>query len=339
MLPTVEYYEDTFDLKEILKEKNTKKCGVIHFARKANCNWIDIPVLIAVGKEDGKVLLADACHHGDEQEGTEGIIAAFNELNTEEMKGAFIGIPVLNVEAFAEGRRYGTQDYVPLDMNRSYSQMTTGTLTKHITSFYMEKCIKKSSAVITIHGGGNGLYLEPITDYQHMGDDEISRTSLEMAKAFGINYLWQIPASEYDPRNGIMDENAYAAGVPVILPEIGGQVTRLEQREGNVDIVRKGIINVLRCLNIIDEPVIEYGDHLHLQIEFLYTRHGGIHKPLKKGGERARKGETLAIVTDLYGNETDRTVAPYDCIIEGYWAYPVAYPRGWSYVIGREVEA
>ena len=93
------------------------------------------------------------------------------------MKGAFIGIPVINVEAFAEGRRYGTQDYVPLDMNRSYSQMTTGTLTKHITSFYMEKCIRHSSAVITIHGGGNGLYLEPITDYQHMGDDEVSRTS------------------------------------------------------------------------------------------------------------------------------------------------------------------
>lgn len=56
MFPTIEYFEENFNIEQIIKEKGVKKCGVIHFARKANCNWIDIPVLIAVGKEDGPVL-------------------------------------------------------------------------------------------------------------------------------------------------------------------------------------------------------------------------------------------------------------------------------------------
>ena len=169
--------------------------------------------------------------------------------------------------------------------------------------------------------------------------DQVSRISQEMAEAFGIEKLWQIDESEYDPKNGIMDENAYSIQVPVILPEIGGQGTRLEQREENIQILKDGIFNVMRYLHILDETPIIYENHMHLQIEFLFTRHGGIHKPLKKGGERVKKGETLAIVTDLFGNEIDRTIAPYDCVVEGYWAYSVALPRGWSYVVGKEVEA
>lgn len=334
MKPTFELYD--FVMEDAIKDRGIKKCGVIHFARRANGSWIDIPVMIASGKKDGPILLVDACHHGDEHEGAEGIIRVFNSIDPQKMRGTLVAIPVLNVDAFAELRRYGTQDMVPLDLNRSYPGNDTGSLTKCIADFYFTRFIKKATAVITIHGGGNYLYLEPITDYMHCGD-EVSRISQEMAEAFGIEKLWQIDESEYDPKNGIMDENAYSVQVPVILPEIGGQVTRLDQREKNIDILENGIINVMKYLNILEEDPVEYNNHLHLQIEFLFTKHGGIHKPMKKGGERVKKGETLAIVTDLFGNEIDKIVAPYDCVVEGYWAYSVALPRGWSYVIGKEV--
>lgn len=329
-----EYFD--FDMEEVLKNRGTKECGLIHFAKRPNGSWIDIPVMSAVGVNEGPVLLIDACQHGDEHEGTEGIIAAFHKMDPSEMSGAIICIPVLNVEAFSELRRYGTQDMVPIDMNRIYPGSEVGTLTKSLGHFYFNKFVKKASAVITIHGGGNYLYLEPITDYMAFGDD-ISKVSREMAEAFGIEKLWRIDKDEYDPRNGIMDENAYAAGIPVILPEVGGQVTRLDLRQSNIEMLENGILNVMKYLKILNGRPQKRESYLRLQIEFLYTKHGGIHTPLKKGGERVKKGETLAIITDVFGNEIDRTIAPYDCVIEGYWAYSVALPRGWSYVVGKEV--
>ena len=214
MKPTFELYD--FVMEDAIKDRGIKKCGVIHFARRANGSWIDIPVMIASGKKDGPILLVDACHHGDEHEGAEGIIRVFNSIDPQKMRGTLVAIPVLNVDAFAELRRYGTQDMVPLDLNRSYPGNDTGSLTKCIADFYFTRFIKKATAVITIHGGGNYLYLEPITDYMHCGD-EVSRISQEMAEAFGIEKLWQIDESEYDPKNGIMDENAYSVQVPVIF--------------------------------------------------------------------------------------------------------------------------
>lgn len=72
------------------------------------------------GRQDGPTLVVDACNHGDEYEGTEGIIKTFEGLDVSKMKGSFIGIPALNAEAFAEMKRYNTLDFVPQDLNRIY---------------------------------------------------------------------------------------------------------------------------------------------------------------------------------------------------------------------------
>ena len=55
-------------------------------------------IMLAVGAQDGPTLVVDACNHGDEYEGTEGIIKTFEGLDVSKMKGSFIGIPALNAE-------------------------------------------------------------------------------------------------------------------------------------------------------------------------------------------------------------------------------------------------
>lgn len=329
----VEFYD--FDLRSELKKPSTKTCGYINFAMKPDGTWVKIPIMLAVGAKDGAVVLADACCHGDECEGTEGIIAAFNSLDVNTMSGVFIGIPALNLEAFGEMRRYGGRDFVPQDMNRAYPGNPEGFLTFSLAHYYFNNVVKHADAAITIHGGGSTLYLEPVTCFPSM-NDPVSSKSEEMAKAFGFEALWR--DKECDGKSGIQDHHSYLAGIPSITPEIGGQATRLHQREENAEKVKNGIINVLRLWKVIDEPVVKFDNQYYVELKYIYTHHGGIHKPQKKEGEFVKKGDVLSIITDVFGNEVGRVVSEYDAVVIGFLVYPVANPKSWVYLLGANVE-
>lgn len=328
---------EKFELKKELEERNRKIFGMIPIARKPDNSWISIPIMIAIGKEEGPVILAEACAHGDESEGTEGIIKTFYQLETKKMAGTFVGVPALNLGAFAQMRRYCDYDFVPVDLNRSFPGNPKGSVTLAIGDYYTENILKKADAVISMHGGGNYLYLEPVTLYQNYGD-EISERSRAMAEAMGFDALWQ--NNVCIPGNGILDEVAYSYGIPAITAEIGGQSTRIaDKREENIKKISDGMLNVLRLWNVIDETVLAFDSQYHVEMEYLFINHGGICTPQKLGGERVKKGETLAVITNIFGEEVDRLLAPFDGIVIGYWAYTVCQPKSWVYMLGREVKA
>ena len=79
MQTNIKEYDESFDLTQALQKKGTKEYGFIHLAQRANGSWVNIPIMLAVGAQDGPTLVVDACNHGDEYEGTEGIIKTFEE--------------------------------------------------------------------------------------------------------------------------------------------------------------------------------------------------------------------------------------------------------------------
>lgn len=209
MQTNIKEYDESFDLTQALQKKGTKEYGFIHLAQRANGSWVNIPIMLAVGAQDGPTLVVDACNHGDEYEGTEGIIKTFEGLDVSKMKGSFIGIPALNAEAFAEMKRYNTLDFVPQDLNRIYPG-GTGPMTAYVCSWYCENIIKKADAVICIHGGGNSEYLEPVVLY--CGEESpVAYKSREMAQCFGFKVLWK--NTRYAENSGIEDEYAYQMGI------------------------------------------------------------------------------------------------------------------------------
>lgn len=325
-----------FDLEKELKERNRKVCGMIQLYLKPDNSWVSIPVMMVIGKEEGPAILMDAGTHGDEYEGAEAIIKVYDCLDPETMSGAFIGVPAVNLGAFAQMRRYCDYDFVPVDLNRSYPGNPTGTVTLSVGNYYLENIVKKIDAVVTMHGGGNYLCLEPVTLYQNYGD-EISRKSKEMAKAMGYKALWQ--NNVCIPANGIFDEISYTCGVPAVTAEIGGQSVRtVEQRRKNIDATVKGMINVLKLWKVIEGEVETFDDQYHIEMEYLYIENGGICNPQFAVGERASEGDTLAIITNIFGEEVDRLKAPFDGIVMGYWAYSVCQPKSWVYMLGRDTE-
>lgn len=326
---------ENFCLEDELKQRNRKVEGMIPFATKADGSEVCIPIVMVIGAEDGPVIVSEACTHGDEIEGTEGIIATFNRLEPQNMKGAFVGIPVINTEAFLCVDRSGKLDFVPQDMNRIFPGNANGSLTHRLARFYYDNFVKKASGLIAIHGGGNNLDLVPVTLYQNYGDD-ISARSKEMAKAMGLDALWQNSICE--EKNGILDEIAYLAGVPAITAEIGGQVNRRKFREKDPKRLSDGIINILKVFGVIDEPVQEVHSKYHIEMSYIVNSKGGLHHPIKKTGEKVKNGEVISTITDIFGHELEKIYAPFDGYVMGVWVTPVVSPFGWVYMLGKPVE-
>ncbi|MCI8645603.1 MAG: hypothetical protein HFE76_02140 [Firmicutes bacterium] len=325
-----------FSLKKLIEEnRGNKRQLELNLVRKANGEWMKIPILLVSGTEPGNILLADGCCHGDEYEGTEGIIETWRNLGPESIKGAFVGIPALNLDAYGSMNRYSGNDFVPVDLNRAFPGNEQGYVTDYLANYYLEHFIKEASAVVTLHGGGNTLFLSPVVCFPDTGT-EVSRKAKEMAEAFGFDFLWH--DEDIDPAFGLMDQHAYLNGIPVVTAEIGGQCIRHREREECIQRIQRGILNVIKVLEILGDPVQSFEQPCSVHLKYIYSTHGGIHKPQKRDKERVKKGETLSIITDVFGNEVERIKAPYDGIVVGYLVYSIVNPKSWVYLMGTEVK-
>ena len=86
MQTNIKEYDESFDLTQALQKKGTKEYGFIHLAHGQRFMG-EYSHMLAVGAQDGPTLVVDACNHGDEYEGTEGIIKTFEGLDVSKMKG------------------------------------------------------------------------------------------------------------------------------------------------------------------------------------------------------------------------------------------------------------
>jgi len=322
--------EKGLNLEEILKTKGVKTEGFVNVAIKSDSTYVRIPVFVITGKEDGPTILVDACTHGDEYEGAEAIIRVARGLEPTDIKGTFIGIPALNLDAFSAVSRISPLDFT--NLNRVFPGNPKGFATQRVADVYMETFVKNSDFIISFHGGGDVLYLESLVGYQPPVD-ELGKKTYEMAKAFGTEVIWRM---QNLPFVGVSVIEAKKLGIPAILPEIGSHCTRQYDRQKNVDLSANGILNVMSYLNMTkEEHVATVSNHIDTELNYVHTDFGGLHTPLKKPMEKVKEGEVLASVTDIFGEELGKIYAPFDGIVLGYWSIPVIQPGDWSYLFAK----
>jgi len=67
---------------------------------------VSTPVLVVNGTEPGPTLCLTAAVHGDELNGIEMVRRVLHEIDPENLSGAVIGVPIVNVQGFRRGSRY-----------------------------------------------------------------------------------------------------------------------------------------------------------------------------------------------------------------------------------------
>ena len=141
-----------------------------------------------------------------------------------------------------------------------------------------------------------------------------------MAKEFGTPVI--LNSVE---RDGSLRAVASEMGVPVLLYEAG---EALRFNEISIRAGVKGVVNVLRFLDML--PKTRKKRPMREPVEarsssWVRAPASGMLRILQPLGQKMQKGELLALVDDLYGEEVTRIEAPFSGIIIGRTETPLIH--------------
>ena len=313
----------------------TKANGAVHVANRPDGSPIYIPVMLVNGIEDGPVVSMDGCIHGDEYEGPEAIQALVARIDPTELRGAFIGVPVVNILAFQAMQRVTPHDPLSYpDVNRSYPGNKDGGLTARIAYTHFNEIVRHTDVVITVHSGASFAMLPPKLIY-HERSDDLGRRNLEIARVFGWEILWQ--DGSYP---GTLHQAAAELDIVCIAPEFGGTDRMPYLRAERTRHLITGALNVMKHLEMIEgEPELPKQWQVVKGESHLFANRGGLlnYASSFELGQRVKKGQKIASIVDMYGTEVEAVISPYEGLSIMMRTLPLVNAGDWVVGIGEFV--
>lgn len=271
---------------------------------------VQVPCVELCGDEDGPGVSLIAGVHGCEYTSMLALRRLVRTLDPADVRGRIVVVPVVNVTAF----RARSAFVVPEDgenLNRVFPGRRGGSAAEHLAGYVFDEVIAGADALVDLHAGDLPEELEPFAMYdqaQEGGSAGVEATARRMAEAYGLGYVVQHPR-QGGPVGGTSTEAAAAVGIPGITAESGG---RGLVEEAAVARHLWGVTNVLRLLGALPGPHVPPArPSIHLdRFVWLRSRYEGWWEPAVRAGARVEAGALLGTVTDLFGDELERVVAP-----------------------------
>jgi predicted deacylase len=302
-------------------KKGERAYGEVEVAKKTDGTTISIPVILVRGETDGPILCLNAAIHGDEFAGIETVVRLAHDLDPAELTGTLVGVPVVNVLAYAEADRANTIDHK--DLNRSFPGSPTGSLTQRIAHVFLTEIVQKCTALIDLHGGG-GYGDIKYTVIAQSGYEELV---MDMARATGFDLIWL-----GGPWGGTGRISALEAGIPAITVEVGGG---MECREADVETHTKAVKGVMKYLGMLEGEVELPASYRTISGGTIYADNGGFFRPLVKAGEEVQSGQLLGKTTDLHGRLVEEYHAPYGGVVVEIRMCPTLRPGDPVCILGK----
>ncbi|MDF1727933.1 MAG: N(2)-acetyl-L-2,4-diaminobutanoate deacetylase DoeB [Sulfitobacter sp.] len=260
--------------------------------------WGSVMIPISVIKGgDGPTALMTGGNHGDEYEGPLALQDLALSLAPDTLTGRVIILPMMNLPAFAAGRRTS-----PIDkgnLNRSFPGRPDGTVTQKIAHYIATELVPLADIVLDFHSGGSTLDFLPFAAAHVLEDKDQEAACWAAVQAFGAPY--SVKMLEID-NVGMFDTEVENQGKVFVTTELGGAGTSSPETVG---IARRGVRNLLRHAGIMpgtletaQSTALDMPDGLchHFAVE------AGMVEYLLTLGDKVTEGQTLARIWP-----TDRT--------------------------------
>jgi uncharacterized protein len=287
---------------KVLQGKKTR--GLLQVGTDTDGSPFNLPVLVASGKEEGPTIWVQGCVHGDEYGGAASIIRFFQELDVNQLRGNFIGVPVTNLPAFKA--RYRTSPLDGANLNRIFPGDPKGTYSQRLAHTLLTTQSESADYVIDLHSGGNGAYVPfyVICDYD---ETYAGKRSMWLAERMGSEVIWR-SAAETDI-NGTGTAQLVRKGVPAVTIECGGgNVTEDHER-----LFKEGIENAMKALEMVPGEAPLQKEYTVINgADFFFIGEGGLFVPACSVGDVVNKGDLLGSVINLYGDTTEEIYCPSD---------------------------
>ena len=275
---------------------------------------INVPVMVARGVGDGPVLGVTAAVHGNELNGVSVIQRLFNEIDTKELRGTIVGIPVVNIPAFIRKKRRFNDG---VDLNHIMPGKEDGNVSQVYAYRFVERVIKHFDFLLDLHTASTGR----INSYYIRADMDQPIVK-KMALLQNADIIVHNPPSDGTLRGAADDLN-----IPAITLEVGNP--NIYQKR----LIRsgvEGVHNVLCHLDMVDDEPVEIDKDTVLcgSSKWIYTDTGGLLTVNAELRQILKKGEKIAELRNVFGTKIKEYYAPEDGIVIGKSISPVNQTGG-----------
>jgi len=279
------------------------------------------PVVVVNGSGPGPVLCLTAAVHGDELNGIEVVRRVLKDVDVEELNGAIIGVPIVNIQGFYRGTRYLPDRR---DLNRSFPGNAKGSAATRIAHAFFTDIVSHCSALIDLHTGS----LDRTNLPQVRANLKLPQIA-RLTQAFGATVVLHSVGEK-----GSLRRAATEAGIPAVTFEMG-EPFRVQPEQ--VEHGAKAIETLMYSLGMTHQRRY-WGDPepVYYASKWVRVDNGGILFSDVALGERVSKGELLGIVTDPVTNQQYRIFAPISGRVLGMALNQVVLPGFAAYRIGTE---
>jgi predicted deacylase len=324
------------DLGTVTIAPDSKEIVEIPVTTGLNGSSISLTVHALVGAKPGPVLCLMNTLHGGEWYAMEPLRRLRDDLDTSQMAGAVVIVPVANPAAFALDIRNVPDQVDSPDMNRIFPGPLTST-GDQIVAAITKNVLSISDALIDFHMGPKGsAFTDALTASDLPGD--LSERCLNLALAFGSPIVRHAPMIGGFP--GPKSSKPFAAtefGIPGFGGEVGGAGFGPELDAEWHQRTYDGVLGVMQHLGIIEEADVKPPDRqlVYKNAHRINPSVGGILKPAISGrdmGCEVSKGTVLGHVISPYTGEVlEELTAPADGLVYYVAREHPVYPGGWAF--------
>jgi predicted deacylase len=271
-----------------------------------------LAVRVLHGARPGPAVFVSAAIHGDEIIGTAVIQRLAQTLDPAALAGTVLLVPVANIFGFITHSRYLPDRR---DLNRSFPGSAGGSLAGQLAHVFYREVVERCSLGIDIHSAAIHRYNLP-----QIRIAAGNRKLVELAMAFGAPVIIESPL-----RDGSLRDLAQKNGIDMLLME-AGEALRFDRL--SIETGVEGVIRVLAHMGMIeaDDGLSAVGIPARANKSvWVRAPRGGVTQMVRESGDPVRKGDVLARVGGLFGEEEQAMVSPIDGIIIGHATLPVVH--------------
>lgn len=280
---------------------------------------VPTPVLVVNGAKPGPVLCLTAAVHGDELNGIEIVRRILYELDPQQLSGAIIGVPIVNLQGFRRNSRYLPDRR---DLNRHFPGNPEGSSAARIAHSFFHEVILHCNALVDLHTGSFHR-----TNLPQVRADLGNPGVAKLSQGFGATVVLKSGGDR-----GTLRRAAVEAGIPAVTLE-AGEPMRLQESEVSHGV--KSIRTLLGQMGMIKRSSL-WGspEPIYYKSRWVRSGNGGILLSQATLGKRVVKGEVLGTVTDPITNARTEIASPYTGRVIGMALNQVVMPGFAAYHIG-----
>jgi uncharacterized protein len=259
-----------------------------------------VPITVFNGARPGPVLTIAAGIHGDEFPPILALQRLRTEVRPADLSGTLVLVHLANTRGFL-GRTIARNPVDGKNLNRVFPGKADGTLTEKVAHLLTTEVVNRTDYLVDMHAGSANESLWPHVYSPVVGNEDLDRRTLDLARAAGFRNIVLYGDRPRDPDNSIsLPNTAMTRGKPGITVECG----QLGQRdELCVNRLLDAARNILCHLKMSPgAPEKTNGVILHRKLHYLSSPATGMFFPVATAGEVVESGVLLAYVSDYFGN-------------------------------------